>query len=135
LVSPPPLSRAERALVFAEVLLAIGAFGGAVGLVSGVLDLHESVDDLPWQSPVIAGIALGALNGLLPAAVAVAAVRHCSWARVGHIGVGLVLMAWILVQVLFIGLNSPLQAVYAAYGATLTVAGSVLRAHGVRAAR
>lgn len=127
----PPLERrssagftaVERALVLAEVLLAIGAVGGAIGLMSGALDLRESVDDLPRRSPVLAGMALGVCNGIFPLLVVGATRRHARWAPVGHVAVGIVLMTWIVVQIAYIGLNSPLQVVYAAYGTAVAALG------------
>jgi hypothetical protein len=110
-------------LIAAELLLAIGAIGGAVGLITGWLDLHESADDLPWQSPVLAGFALLLCNGVVPLAVVRGATRDAVWAAKGHVAVGVVLLVWIAVQVAFIGFNSPLQIVYAVYGAAVVALG------------
>jgi hypothetical protein len=117
--SAATLDAVDRVLVAAEVILALAALGGAAGLISGLLDLGDSVKDLPWQSPVVAGIALGILNGVFPFAVVFAMKRRSRWAPVGHVAVGIVLMTWIGVQVGYIGLNSPLQIIYAAYGVLL----------------
>jgi hypothetical protein len=109
------------ALIWLEVLLAVGAVGGAFGLITGTLDLGEYTDDLPWQSPLIAGIALLVVNGVLPAAVALGELRRRRWAGVGHLVVGSALIGWVAVQVAFIGANSFLQLVYLAYGIVIVV--------------
>jgi hypothetical protein len=124
------LETRERVLVVAEVLLALGALFGAVGLMSGWIDLDQAVDDLPWQSPMIAGVSLGVVNGLLPLTVAAAAVRRRWWAPLGHVLVGIVLVGWIVVQIGFIGLGSWLQVAYALFGAAIAaLAVSNLRTH------
>lgn len=119
--------RLRRTLTALEALLVLGAFGGAVGLMSGALDVGETAQDLPWQSPVLAGVALGLINGVFPAAVMVLARRHHRWAPAGHVLVGVALMGWIVVQVAFIGLNSALQVLYFVYGAVVAAMGDALR--------
>ncbi len=118
-LTPRPLSRLERVLVGMELFLALGAFSGAVGLISGGVDLGEVSTDLPFASPAFGGVALAVLNGLLPTVVAVAALRRARWAGAGHLVVGTVLVAWIVIQIAFIGLIWWLQVVYLAYGVVL----------------
>ncbi len=117
----PHLTGTERLLVAMEVVLGLGAFGGAIGLVGGGTDLGGAVDDLPWQSPVLGGLALALVIGVFPLVVAAAAARRASWARRGHLAVGIALIAWIVVQVGFIGLNSWLQPAFALYGLVLVL--------------
>ncbi len=105
-----------RALVGLEALLAVGALGGALGLLTGWTDLGPSTAELPLASPVLAGTALGVLIGVLPVAVALGAAARRPWADGGHLVVGVVLVGWIVVQVGFIGLVSWLQPLFAAYG-------------------
>lgn len=122
-----PLRPLQRALVALELLLAVGAFGGAIGLVTGTLDLHEAADDLPLASPVLGGIALALCNGVLPLVVAGGTLRRAPWASWGHLAVGGALIGWIVVQVAFIGFGSALQAAYLAYGVLVLVLGAVDR--------
>lgn len=103
-----------------EVLLVVGAIGGGLGLIVGFLDLQEMTDDLPWQSPVLGGIALLTINAAFPTLVIAAELRHHRLASLGHLLVGLDLLAWIVVQVAFIGFTSALQAVYLVYGVAVT---------------
>lgn len=111
-----PAARARRSLVVLEVLLVIGAALGSIGLITGGLDLKDQAKDLPWQSPVLGGIALGVLNGAVPLAALVLERRHHRAAPLAHVAVGLVLVGWIVVQVALIGLTSFLQPFYLLYG-------------------
>jgi hypothetical protein len=119
------LARLRTTLIVLEVLLAVGAFGGAIALLSGVIDLGESTADLPFSSPVLAGLALGLINGVLPAVVAFGAWRREAWSELGHVVVGAALIGWIVVQVAFIGFGSALQATYLLYGVVVLALGTV----------
>lgn len=117
--SPPRTarSRTERALLTLEILLAVGAYGGAIGLASGGLDLGEATARLPLQSLVLAGLALGLVNGVLPTVVVVGALRRRPWAPLGHLVVGVALTGWIVVQVAILGPPVHwLQALYLVWG-------------------
>ena len=109
----------RTSLLWLEAVLAVGAYGGATGLVvAGPEILGEAVvADLPFASPVFAGIALGIVNGLVPTVVFVAELRRARWAAVGHLLVGAGLVAWIAVQVAFLGWPPHwLQITYFVYG-------------------
>jgi hypothetical protein len=131
---PTGRTAAERALLWLEALLALGAYGGAIGLIVGGVDLGEATADLPFGSTVFAGVALGVVNGLLPAVVLVGALRRAAWARAGHWLVGVALTLWIVVQVGFLGWPPHwLQILYFCYGlAILALARRVTRAEQVR---
>lgn len=111
-------SGTERALILLEILLAVGAFGGAAGFLAGWSAFDELADQLPFGgSMLVAGVALGVVNGLLPAAVVYGALRRRRWARPGHVVVGVVLVTWIVVQVVVLGPPvHPIQVTYLAYG-------------------
>jgi hypothetical protein len=115
----------QRWLVGLEGLLAIGAYAGAIGLLTGVTTLGDSMRDVPFESTVLAGIALGLVNGVLPTAVAVGTITHRAWATPGHLVVGVALMGWILVQIAFIGPIAWLQPVMFIWGAAIFVLGSI----------
>jgi hypothetical protein len=95
--------RVERMLLWLEVLLAIGACAGAIGLITGGMDLGEATADLPFGSTTFAGVALLLVNGVLPTVVVVGALRHRRWAETGHLVVGAALIGWIVVQVGLLG--------------------------------
>lgn len=86
-----------------EVLLALGAYGGAVGLITGGVDLRGAEADLPFGSMAFGGWMLLLVNGVLPTVVVVGALRRRPWAPLGHLAVGVVLTGWIVVQVGFLG--------------------------------
>lgn len=117
------LGHRRLGLIVAEVLLAVGAFGGAVGLIVGGIDLGKATDDLPFGSPVLGGVALAVSCGVLPTVVAVGAWRRAPWAPLGHVAVGVVLVGWVVVQIAFIGLGSWLQVGYAVFGLGIAALG------------
>lgn len=126
IASPRP--RVERALLWLEGLLALGAFGGAAGLITGGVDLGTATADLPFGSPVFGGWALAVVNGVLPTVVLIAAVRGHRWASGGHLLVGAALVGWISVQVAFLGWPPHwLQILYFVYGWTIVVLAVSLR--------
>jgi|GEM_PF-2419195 len=95
--------RTRRALLWLEVLLAVGAYGGAVGLITGGVDIGDAAADLPFGSTVFGGWALLIVNGLLPTLVVVGDLRRRPWAGTGHLVVGVALIGWIVVQVGLLG--------------------------------
>ena len=128
-------SPAERAVLWLEGLLALGAFGGAAGLLTGAVDLGAATADLPWGSTTLAGWALLAVNGLLPMGVLVTALRRHPAARLGHVAVGMALVAWITVQVAFLGWPPHwVQIVYFIYGVAI-IALAVPLQHALSSAR
>ncbi|MFP4311701.1 MAG: hypothetical protein ACLFS9_06925 [Nitriliruptoraceae bacterium] len=119
----PPLGQrraarwTRRSLLWLEALLAIGAFAGAVGLITGGVDLGEVADDLPFGSTAFGGWALLLVNGALPTAVVIAALRRRSWAELGHLAVGIALIGWIMVQISLLGWPPHwLQVLYLLWG-------------------
>lgn len=78
--------------------------------------------DLPFGSPVFAGVALALVNGVLPTVVLVGALQRRRWARVAHLVVGVALVAWIVVQVGVLGWPLHwLQVLHLAYGWAVVV--------------
>jgi hypothetical protein len=120
-----PRPALERTLLVLEVLLAVGAFGGALGflLLSDEM-LGPVTADLPWQSPLLAGLSLALVNGVLPTVVVVGTLQRRPWADVGHLVVGLALVGWVAAQVVFLGWPpNALQIVYALYGVAIAALG------------
>jgi hypothetical protein len=100
--------------------LSIGAFAGAIALISGGIDSGEAISRLPFGSPVFGGIALAVVNGVLPAVAFVGARRGRQWARAGHLLVGSALVGWIVVQVVILGPPIAwLQVLYFIWGLTI----------------
>ncbi len=118
-VPDPVRTPVRTSLLWLEAVLAVGAYGGATGLVvAGPEMLGDAVvADLPFASPVFAGIALGIVNGLVPTVVFLAELSRARWAAVGHVLVGAGLVSWIVVQVAFLGWPPHwLQIAYFVYG-------------------
>jgi hypothetical protein len=116
----PPRSRTERAVLWLEVLLAVGAYAGALGLIMGGVDLGEAEARLPFGSMAFGGWALLVVNGLVPTVVVIGALQRRAWAPAGHVLVGAALVGWIVVQVGFLGWPPHwLQVLYLAWGGVI----------------
>jgi len=113
---------AGRALLALEILLALGAYGGAIGLITGGIDLGDAAADLPFGSMAFGGWALLVVNGLLPTVVVLGALRGRPWAEMGHLVVGVALIGWIVVQVGMLGWPPHwLQILYFVWGWAILV--------------
>jgi hypothetical protein len=121
---PPSASRRRRLLAVAAAVVSASAFGGALGLVTGTLDLGASVTErLPWESAVVGGVALALWVGVPFAVLAVLAWRGS--ARTGAVAVaaGGLVIGWIVVQVACIRTFSPFQPTYLVVGLGFVGAG------------
>jgi hypothetical protein len=99
---------------------AVSAAFGAVGLATGRLSLGDTVTArLPWDSPVFAGIALGAIVALPNAALLFTALRPSARCGPLSILVGVLLVGWIVVESAFIREFSFFQPLFVVIGATL----------------
>ncbi|MBI4934584.1 MAG: hypothetical protein HY828_11940 [Actinobacteria bacterium] len=102
---------------------ALAAWAGAVGLVTGGMDFGESINDrLPFDSLVLAGLALGIIVGI-PLTV----LAWSDWnggPRTDNLAlaVGLMLIVWIVVQVAVIRTFSVFQPTYLAVGSAFVAA-------------
>jgi hypothetical protein len=129
-MSPPTASTRPRSSVVDRVLLGLESFlalasgAGALGLIVGWIDLAATVDRIPFDSPVVGGVALAVIVTLPSVVAVVAAATHQEWAPLAHLAVGLTLCTWIVVQVLFIGFASVLQPAMFLFGVLLLMLGS-----------
>jgi hypothetical protein len=118
------LSGIERALIWLEGLLAVGAYAGAIGMITGGVDFGEAAARLPFQSMVLAGWALALVNGLLPTLVVIGVLQRRAWSGYGHITAGAGLIAWIVVQVSVLGPPIHwLQLLYFTWGVAILTLG------------
>lgn len=130
LETDPP--RRHRLLAAAACFVAVGAYFGAVGLVSGWLSLGDRLNErLPFGSPVLGGLAL-----LVLIAVPYTVLMRQAWRGDGSTGatsivVGATTIAWIAVQLAFLRELSFFQPLYAAIGVGFVVAGVRIRARRV----
>lgn len=123
-VEPCRRTAPRRGLALGAAITALSAVAGSIGLVTGGLDPDLVVTSrLPWQSPVLGGIALiGAVA--LPFA-ALAAVAWDGRASTGRLATaaGWCLVAWIVIQVAIIRTFSFFQPMYLAVGLAFVVTG------------
>lgn len=112
---------------------AFGAWYGAVGLITGGLDFGESINErLPFDSVVLAGLALGIIVGI-PLTV----LTWSAWTGGPRtddlaLGVGLMLIVWIVVQIAVIRTFSVFQPTYLAVGAAFVAASRRVTIRGER---
>ncbi|MBJ8346982.1 hypothetical protein [Antrihabitans sp. YC2-6] len=103
---------------------AILAFAGAAGLILGVLDVgDEAAHRIPFDSPALAGIALVLIVGVPMTATAWLAISGDPRAATAAIGSGLLLVAWIAVQIAIIKELSLLQPSFVTVGVLLEMFG------------
>lgn len=115
--------RLERALVALEALVSVSGLGGGAYLMARPttampMRLLAGTGFASWRLP---GVALFVLVGVAPGIVAVAATRGLRAARVGHLLVGAGLVAWIVVEMLWVVVTWPLQIAYASMGVAIVV--------------
>ena len=121
-------SRPARALVLISCLNALAALGGAVGLASGTLDLSgTAVARLPGRSTALAAVALVLAVVVPNAVVAVLVLRGDRRAGAAAMATGLVLVAWILLELAVLRQTSLLHPLYVAVGLGMTVLGHQLQ--------
>jgi hypothetical protein len=117
-------SRHRKSLFVFTLLVAVSAYGGAVGLASGTLDLgHELNQRLPLHSPVFAAIALALIVEAPSSVVARWVRRRDLRARSGLTVAGVLLIGWIGVELAFIRELAFLQFFYVCVGVIYVVLG------------
>jgi hypothetical protein len=114
----------HRWLAVAAGAVAVPAAGGAVSLADGTIDMGEAiVDRFPWQSVELAGFALLTWVAVPFGALAVLAWRGSTRAPRVAMAAGLLLVAWIAVQVLIIRTLSFFHPTYLAIGLSFACVG------------
>lgn len=100
------------------------AFAGAAGLLTGVLDPGDAVADrIPFGSTAFGGLALALIVGIPMALTTRLAVAHDPRATAAAIGAGLLLIAWIVVEISIIKEFSWLQPTFVTIGVVLAACG------------
>lgn len=118
-----PLDSVERRLVALEGLVSIGALAGGLFMVTHPLTTMplKYLDGTwfhTWRWP---GIALFCFVGVGPAMAVLATLQRRTWASVGHFGVGIGLIGWILLEAAWIVVSPPLQLTFGLIGVWITV--------------
>ena len=116
--------RHRTAVVAFAAVIAGSAFAGAVGLATGTLDLGHTLNQrLPLHSPVLGGLALALVVGVPTTVVAIMVLRRDPRAGRAAFAAGLLLIAWIVVEIAFIRDISFLQPFFAGVGVAFIVIG------------
>jgi hypothetical protein len=115
------LRRSQRALVVLEGFLSLCGTAGGAYLLARPLDAMpvrylEGTWFSTWRWP---GLALFIFVGICPALAAGAQVRRLSIAPVGHLCVGLGMIAWIALEAAWVVISPPLQIVMGLVGVTI----------------
>jgi hypothetical protein len=98
----------------------VAALGGAWGLASGSLSIGARLEDrLPFGSPVLGGVALFLAVAVPNAVLAVLAWRGDRRTGTVAVAVGLVLIAWIAVELAFLRELSFFHPLYLGVGLLL----------------
>ena len=105
-------------------LNALSAWFGVLGLVGGGLSFGEELNQrLPFDSLVLAGLALAAIVAIPSTVLAVLAWRGDPRTPLVATALGALLIGWIIVQLLFLQSFSFFQPLYAAIGVSFLVVG------------
>ena len=106
-------------------VVAVSAYGGGAALITGLLRPDASMTaNLPFGSPVFAGIALMCVVAVPATVVVVLAWRRHPRDRDAATIAGVLLVGWIAVEVAVIRQFSALQVVYGLAGLALIASGS-----------
>ncbi|MCB1003663.1 MAG: hypothetical protein KDB35_05700 [Acidimicrobiales bacterium] len=129
---PVAVVHRHRLLAAFAAVNALSAWFGVVGLISGALSFGEELNQrLPFDSLVLAGLALAAIVAIPSTVLAVLAWRGDPRTPAATMAVGVLLIGWIVVQLLFLQSFSFFHPLYAAIGLAFLVAGRRLaRNHG-----
>ncbi|TET46669.1 hypothetical protein E3J62_03450 [candidate division TA06 bacterium] len=115
-----------------QVLIGLGVVGGGIGLVSNPSGANlgfrvEWLAGSPFSNYLIPGIALLAVNGLGSLAGSMVSFAGKRFAGETAAALGLFMMAWIAVQMYWIGLSSWLQPLFFGLGLLEVVLGFCVR--------
>jgi hypothetical protein len=108
-------------------IFALSAYAGVIGLVGGAISFGETINArLPYQSLFLAGMALLLVVVAPMTAAAVACIRDLRYARERVIGAGLLLVAWIAIELAFIKSYSWFHPTYLLLAILVMISGCLL---------
>jgi len=120
--SPPSPARRPWLAGFAA-FNAVGAWAGVFGLITGGTDFGDTINDrLPFDSLVLAGLALAAVVGIPLTLLAWSAWIGGPRTDDLALAVGVLLIGWILGQITVIRAFSWFQPAYLAIGSIFVIA-------------
>jgi hypothetical protein len=119
------LSATQRVLMFLEALVSVCALAGGAYMVTHAstvmsLDYLDGTWFHTWRWP---GIALFFFIGVCPALVVVATLLRLRIAIIGHVSVGVGLVAWILLEAAWVVVSPGLQGTFGVIGLVIFVLG------------
>lgn len=118
------MTRPRRVLAVFAGFNAFWAWAGAIGLAGGGLDFGEHLNErLPFGNLVLAGLALATFVAVPLTVLAWLAWRGDPRTGPASMLVGVVLIAWIAVQLVFLREPSFFHPLYVAIGVVFIVAG------------
>lgn len=113
--------------------VAVTAYGGAIGLISGGLSLGPGLDSrLPFGSLLVAGLALLGFVAFPMSAATVAALRPRPTTPARVLLAGIMLVVWIAVELVFLRAYAWLQPLYLLIGAGVVGLAWMLRRRPAR---
>jgi hypothetical protein len=119
----------RRTIATLALVTTVGALVGAIGFLSGTLDLGTQIlARTPFTSWTWPGVALAVLIGLPTALTAAAALRRSPRTGILALGTGAVLAAWILAQPVWLRIVHPFTVVFGLVAIALVVLGLRARA-------
>jgi hypothetical protein len=96
--------RRTRLLAALEAFVAVGAWAGTVGFVTGAFD--SLVEQLPWESAALGAVALAGCVAVPTTVTTVALLQRRGWAPRATLLTASVLAAWLVGQTAFVGLSA-----------------------------
>jgi len=108
------------------MITAVSAWYGMIGLIGGAVGLGAVTDRIPLHSPVFAGIALGLVVALPATFTAILCLRSHPRAGAASTLAGVLLLAWIIVELAVVREFSFLQPLCALLGVLLIALGDRL---------
>lgn len=102
--------------------MAVAGYAGVLGLVGGGIDFGPTITNrLPFDSPMLAGVALLLVVAIPMTAAGLAAWRNSPYCGNAAMAAGWLLIGWIVVEVAVIRTYSWMQPVCLAYGAVVAL--------------
>jgi len=105
-------------------LIAVSAYAGAAGLITGGIDMGAEINArIPFDSPVFGGVALAVIVGVPMTVVTWLGARRDARSGAAAVVAGALLVGWIAVEIGFVQSYSWLQPVFAFAGLAVALAG------------